>query len=132
MLNIGKQVKLNLVQGYLESRIVYFIMNLNTAAKNFYISRHGESMFNVFGKIGGNSDLSPQGMLFSEKLPESLLEAIPKDARMVIWTSTLKRYVTVKRPFKDLIEPSRRLSICIFLNYNGNSWMNLLVDLVMA
>ena len=92
VLNIGKQVNLNLVQGYLESRIVYFIMNLNTASKNFYISRHGESLFNVSGKIGGNSDLSPQGILFSEKLPESLLQAIPKDARMVIWTSTLKRY----------------------------------------
>ena len=93
VLNIGKQVSLNLVQGYLESRIVYFIMNLNTASKNFYISRHGESQFNVSGKIGGNSDLSLQGALFAEKLPSSIFELIPEDAQMVIWTSTLKRFV---------------------------------------
>ena len=31
--------------------------------------QHGESQFNVEGKIGGDSPLSPRGMQYSEALP---------------------------------------------------------------
>jgi 6-phosphofructo-2-kinase/fructose-2,6-biphosphatase 2 len=93
VLNIGEQVILNRVQGYLESRIVYFLMNLNTASKSFIISRHGESMYNLEGKIGGNSDLSPQGKKFAELLPNAISKFVgDNDRRLVIWTSTLKRF----------------------------------------
>lgn len=47
-------------------------------------------MFNLSGKIGGNSDLSPQGRSFAEKLPEAIAK-FHQSSRMVIWTSTLKR-----------------------------------------
>jgi 6-phosphofructo-2-kinase/fructose-2,6-biphosphatase 2 len=65
-------------------------MNLNTSSKSFFISRHGESMFNLSGKIGGNSDLSLQGKSFAEKLPKAISE-FHQGSRMVVWTSTLKR-----------------------------------------
>ncbi|KAJ3360876.1 Fructose-2,6-bisphosphatase, partial [Kappamyces sp. JEL0680] len=93
VLNIGKQLTLNQVQGYLESRIVYYLMNLNTAAKSFYISRHGESMYNLQGRIGGNADLSPQGRRFSELLPEHISKFVDPDSKLVVWTSTLKRTI---------------------------------------
>jgi hypothetical protein len=47
-------------------------------------------MFNLAGKIGGNSDLSPQGKTFAEKLPDAISK-LHQSSRMVIWTSTLKR-----------------------------------------
>lgn len=31
--------------------------------------KHGESMYNVEGKIGGDSDLSPQGYKYAHALP---------------------------------------------------------------
>ena len=35
----------------------------------FAFEQHGESQFNVEGKIGGDSLLSPRGMQYSEALP---------------------------------------------------------------
>jgi 6-phosphofructo-2-kinase / fructose-2,6-biphosphatase 2 len=67
-------------------------MNLNTLSKAFFISRHGESMFNVTGKIGGDSDLSPQGQVFANLLPKVIQEQVG-DHKLIIWTSTLKRTI---------------------------------------
>jgi 6-phosphofructo-2-kinase/fructose-2,6-biphosphatase 2 len=78
----------------MESRIVYFLMNLNTSSKHFFMSRHGESMYNLEGKIGGNSDLSPRGEAFAKMLPEIILEQIGQK-KLIVWTSTLKRYACV-------------------------------------
>jgi 6-phosphofructo-2-kinase/fructose-2,6-biphosphatase 2 len=49
-------------------------------------------MFNLEGKIGGDSDLSPQGQLFAQRLPETIQKQIGVQ-NLVIWTSTLKRYL---------------------------------------
>lgn len=65
-------------------------MNLNTLSKTFYISRHGESMYNLQGKIGGNSNLSPQGEEFANRLPKVIQEKLGVQ-NLVVWTSTLKR-----------------------------------------
>lgn len=45
--NVGLRVVINNVRGYLQSRIIHFLMNLNIAPRSFYISRHGESIFNL-------------------------------------------------------------------------------------
>lgn len=31
--------------------------------------QHGESMYNVEGKIGGDAELSPRGMIYAQSLP---------------------------------------------------------------
>lgn len=92
ILNVGTQVVLNRVRGYLESRIVYYLMNLHTTPRKIYMSRHGESMFNVSGKIGGDSELSPRGMLYAQKLPELVKENLG-DQELIVWTSTMKRTI---------------------------------------
>ena len=40
------------------------------------ISQHGESKFNLDGKIGGDADLSERGELYALKLPGLLRESI--------------------------------------------------------
>ncbi|KAI8622212.1 histidine phosphatase superfamily [Chytriomyces sp. MP71] len=70
LINIGERVLVNNVRGYIQSRIVYFLMNLNITPRCVYFSRHGESAFNVEGKIGGDSDLSPRGWMYANSLPE--------------------------------------------------------------
>ncbi|KAI8809590.1 histidine phosphatase superfamily [Cladochytrium replicatum] len=95
LVNVGSQVIVNKIQGYLQSRIVYFLMNLNITPRHIYFSRHGESMYNVEGKLGGDSDLSPRGRLFAKKLPELIEEQIKKnnDKKLTVWTSTLRRTI---------------------------------------
>ena len=39
-------------------------------SRTIYLSRHGESLFNLYGKIGGNATLSAQGLKYSNKIAE--------------------------------------------------------------
>ncbi|KAI8917089.1 6-phosphofructo-2-kinase-domain-containing protein [Powellomyces hirtus] len=91
VINVGDQVIVNKVKGYLQSRIVYFLMNLNITPKSFFFTRHGESMFNVAGKIGGDADLSPRGQDFAKRLPDLLKDNLGEETKLTVWTSTLKR-----------------------------------------
>lgn len=49
-------------------------------------------MFNLAGKIGGDADLSPRGMAYSEALP-ALVKQTVGDLDIILWTSTLKRTI---------------------------------------
>lgn len=92
LINVGSQVIINMIRGYLESRIVYYLMNLHIAPRKIYMSRHGESMFNVQGKIGGDSALSPRGLLYANKLPDLIKQNLG-NKELFVWTSTMKRTI---------------------------------------
>ncbi|KAI8854378.1 fructose-2,6-bisphosphatase [Chytridium lagenaria] len=72
LIDVGDQVIVNKIRGYIQSRVVYFLMNLNITPRCIYFSRHGESAFNVEGKIGGDSNLSPSGQCLPKSFPKSL------------------------------------------------------------
>ena len=61
MADVNKVVISNRVLNHLQSRMVYFLMNLHIKKRNIYICRHGESEYNVQGRIGGDSELSDRG-----------------------------------------------------------------------
>ena len=52
---------MNRVQDHIQSRIVYYLMNIHVTPRSIYLSRHGESELNLLGRIGGDSGLSPRG-----------------------------------------------------------------------
>lgn len=58
---VGKKYLVNLVQDHIQSRIVYYLMNIHVAPRSIYLSRHGESQLNLLGRIGGDSSLSVRG-----------------------------------------------------------------------
>lgn len=90
--NIGHQVVINRINDYLQSRLVYFLTNLHIKPRSIWLSRHGESEYNLEGKIGGDANISPRGRQYAKMLPELLRKSgLPKDAPLTIWTSTLKR-----------------------------------------
>jgi broad specificity phosphatase PhoE len=45
--------------------------------RKIWLTRHGESMYNVLGKIGGDSRLSPRGEVYARLLPDLLVERVP-------------------------------------------------------
>jgi 6-phosphofructo-2-kinase/fructose-2,6-biphosphatase 2 len=85
--NVGNEVTVSRINGYLQSRIAFYLMNLHIKPRSIFISRvyyshftilflttdkqpqHGESQYNVEGKIGGDSPLSPAGLQYAEALP---------------------------------------------------------------
>ncbi|KAF8071991.1 6-phosphofructo-2-kinase-domain-containing protein [Lyophyllum atratum] len=92
ILNVGSEVSMSRINGYLSSRIAFYLMNLHLKPRSIYLSRHGESQFNVEGKIGGDSLLSPRGMQYAEALPALVTDNIG-NAPLTVWTSTLRRTI---------------------------------------
>ncbi|KAK0469869.1 bifunctional 6-phosphofructo-2-kinase/fructose-2,6-bisphosphate 2-phosphatase [Desarmillaria tabescens] len=92
IVNVGKEVTLSRINGYLSSRIAFYLMNLHVKPRSIYFSRHGESQFNVEGKIGGDALLSPRGMEYAKALPALITQSVG-DKPLTVWTSTLRRTI---------------------------------------
>ena len=45
--------------------------------RKIWFSRHGESEYNMFAKIGGDSNISPQGQIYAKLLPDLLVDRVP-------------------------------------------------------
>jgi 6-phosphofructo-2-kinase/fructose-2,6-biphosphatase 2 len=97
LMNVSKQVIINRIQDYLESRIVYYLMNLHIRPRSVWLSRHGESMYNLDGRIGGDAALSSRGEKYALKLPELVRQSVGDDRPLTVWTSTLKRTIATAR-----------------------------------
>ncbi|KAG0238656.1 Fructose-2,6-bisphosphatase [Actinomortierella wolfii] len=93
LINVGSQVIISHIQGYLQSRIVYYLMNLHIAPRNIFFSRHGESLYNVMGKLGGDSELSARGKQYARALPMLISTHLGDKEQLTVWTSTLKRTI---------------------------------------
>ncbi|GJN88679.1 hypothetical protein Rhopal_001645-T1 [Rhodotorula paludigena] len=92
MVNVGKQVTVNRIDGYLQSRIAFYLMNLHLTPRSIYFTRHGESQYNVDGQIGGDAPLSEQGEKYMQALPQLIREKLG-DTPLTVWTSTLRRTI---------------------------------------
>ncbi|EJF62512.1 bifunctional 6-phosphofructo-2-kinase/fructose-2,6-bisphosphate 2-phosphatase [Dichomitus squalens LYAD-421 SS1] len=90
--NVGSQATLCHIHGYLQSRIAFYLMNLHLKPRSIFFSRHGESQYNVEGKIGGDSLLSERGLRYARALPALITDNIG-DAALTVWTSTLQRTI---------------------------------------
>nr|VWO99091.1 GTP-binding protein RHO1 [Ganoderma boninense] len=90
--NVGSQVTLCHIHGYLQSRIAFYLMNLHLKPRSIFFSRHGESQYNVEGKIGGDSALSERGERYAKAMPALITDNIG-DAPLTVWTSTLQRTI---------------------------------------
>ncbi|CAM0872721.1 unnamed protein product [Alopecurus aequalis] len=64
----GGQLQINNISGYLPGRIVFFLVNCHLTPRPILLTRHGESLDNVGGRIGGDSSLSEAGEVYSRKL----------------------------------------------------------------
>ncbi|EKX50659.1 hypothetical protein GUITHDRAFT_161860 [Guillardia theta CCMP2712] len=92
--NGGQQVVLNKIFGYLPGRIASFVMNLHTSPKMIYLTRHGQSEYNLTQKIGGDSSLTAHGEEYATALAAWVHKNILVDnPRARLWTSTLKRTI---------------------------------------
>merc|ERR1711931_440921 len=97
--NVGKKFLVNRVHGYIQSKIVYYLMNVTVGrGRTIYLSRHGESEYNQLGKIGGDSNLSKNGRQYAKEIGNYINQTIiypyKQDKSKIkpkIWVSELKR-----------------------------------------
>lgn len=88
----GKKVIVHEIDGDVLSRVVFFVMNLRTKRRPLWLVRHGESIFNVEDRIGGDSELSPRGTAFARSL-SAFMQTRRHDETISVWTSQLKRTI---------------------------------------
>ncbi|KAM6929563.1 6-phosphofructo-2-kinase/fructose-2,6-bisphosphatase 2-like isoform 2-T2 [Lycodopsis pacificus] len=91
VINVGRRFLVNKVQDYIQSKIVYYLMNIHVHSHSIYLCRHGESHHNVEGLIGGDSELSERGRQFSAALKGFVQEHHLSDLK--VWTSQLRRTI---------------------------------------
>ena len=123
MIDIGKKIVSYDIQGFLASQTVYYLLNFNLAERQIWITRSGESEFNVSGKIGGDSQLTKRGLkyaralarfmeeqrkLFNENQMKEHLKVCTQDTKheftpteFFVWTSMKKRAMATACTFND-------------------------------
>ncbi|MDP9152099.1 MAG: 6-phosphofructo-2-kinase/fructose-2,6-bisphosphatase [Myxococcota bacterium] len=89
IVDVGRKILLHRVEGYLLTRVVHFLLNLHVQPRTVWLTRHGESEFNVLGRIGGDSPLSEAGRAYARTLADVVRQRI--GLHVAVWTSSLRR-----------------------------------------
>ncbi|KAL5014047.1 hypothetical protein ScPMuIL_008317 [Solemya velum] len=106
--NQGERFLVNKLAGHLQSRVVYYLMNIHVLPRTIYLTRHGESEMNLKGRIGGDSDLSERGWEYAEALAKFVEEE--KIPNLKVWTSEMKRTVQTAQFIEAPKEPWKALN----------------------
>ncbi|KAK6729370.1 hypothetical protein RB195_006429 [Necator americanus] len=85
VINAGKSFYVHNVNGHVQSRVVYFLMNIHLLPRSIYLTRHGESEYNQLGRLGGDSPLSENGLKYAEELRDYFENEHISDLR--VWSS---------------------------------------------
>jgi len=94
VLDAGRQIKLNQIRGFLPSKIVSYLINSRFGSvRSIYLTRHGQSEYNVQNRLGGNPGLTSRGKQYSKELAKWAEEEFTLRGRPLptVWTSQLRR-----------------------------------------
>lgn len=83
------------VAGHVEAMILGYLGSINLRPHTLYFSRHGESEYNVLGKIGGDAVLSARGERYAQALASHINAMHIPDLRVL--TSRLRRTIATAR-----------------------------------
>lgn len=101
--NTGKKVVVYNSEGHVQSRIVYYLMNIHITPRTIYLTRHGESEHNLKGLIGGDASLSERGRQYAKCLENYISQQNIEGLR--VWTSWLRRSI---QTVADIKAPQER------------------------
>lgn len=86
IVNAGKQFYINKIDGYIQSRVVYFLTNIHIRKRSIYLALHGECNITT-NRQSSDYHLSSKGIEFAERLGEHFKKLDIDNIK--IWTSTL-------------------------------------------
>jgi broad specificity phosphatase PhoE/predicted kinase len=91
LIDAGQKTIAHRIEGYLCQRLVFLLMQIQPTDRSIWLTRHGESMFNEHGRIGGDPPLTHKGEDYAKALADFLHRQSPQCA--AVWTSTLQRTI---------------------------------------
>jgi broad specificity phosphatase PhoE/predicted kinase len=107
VIDAGRQVISNRIEGYLSSRLAFFLMQIRPTERPIWLSRHGESESNLAGRIGGDAALTERGRKYSQALAAFVRK---RCSHPVVWTSTLQRTVATAAAIGHEVQAFRALN----------------------
>lgn len=101
IMDVGQSYVVNRVADHIQSRIVYYLMNIHVTPRSIYLCRHGESELNLKGRIGGDPGLSHRGREVSQcvcvhDMHVCMYALVPLGGRMDIWLCSGASVVNVQ------------------------------------
>ncbi|CAD8161736.1 unnamed protein product [Paramecium octaurelia] len=91
LINIGKLVKVHMLEGYLCSKIVSFLLNLHANNRQIYLVRSCQTEYHLLDKIGGDPELSATGKQHSQQLGDYFIEELKGNKNITFFSSQMKR-----------------------------------------
>jgi len=70
MIDVGRKVIHHQLSGFLAGGIASYLSTFNLSPRQIWITRHGKSLDNQVGRLGGNSELTDAGVAYSKVLYE--------------------------------------------------------------
>ncbi|KAI8322176.1 putative 6-phosphofructo-2-kinase [Martensiomyces pterosporus] len=107
--NVGEHIVVNNIRGYLQSRVVFYLMNLHISDRTIYLARSGESSNE--GSYKADAPLSEDGHKYARNLHDAILRRVKErnedslaktgvdmsKRTLKVWTSThVKSYQTAE------------------------------------
>lgn len=119
VINVGRRFLVNRVQDYIQSKIVYYLMNIHVHSHSIYLCRHGESHHNEEGRIGGDSELSERGkQVFLTNHPALTLpnciyrgSSFSKSLKEIVWEIHLFDTSLTSLLLNMKLQPAAQLSL---------------------
>ncbi|KAG0212588.1 hypothetical protein BGX28_006024 [Mortierella sp. GBA30] len=112
LINVGEKIIVNNVHGFLQSKVVYYLMNLHISPRKIYFARNGVSLNE--NSYRADAPLAPAGHRYAENLKNFLLTLREKQAlnspanpsietprQLTVWTSSRKRSFQTAAHFLD-------------------------------
>ncbi|KAL2914838.1 6-phosphofructo-2-kinase [Polyrhizophydium stewartii] len=81
IINVGKKIIAHAIHGYLPSQCVFYLMQMHIKQRTIWLTRHGESEFNVANRIGGDPPLTPLGARYTAALAAFMKRLKPSRAQ---------------------------------------------------
>ncbi|WVQ87652.1 hypothetical protein IAS59_001379 [Cryptococcus gattii] len=111
VMNVGERIEVNRIEGYLQTRCCFFLMNIHTRPRTIYFARSGQSLIEHSYKA--DSDLSPAGWEYAERLKAAVIarrkalreerkskgEVLGEENPLLVWTSARRRAYHTAWPF---------------------------------
>lgn len=98
IIDVGRQVVLNRIRGYLPARLTPLLIDMHVTPRPIWLTRHGESLFNEQGMLGGDSELSARGEEYAQSLAAYIRQQMKPGVDLAVWTSTLRRTIQTAMP----------------------------------
>ncbi|OLN95284.1 putative 6-phosphofructo-2-kinase PB17E12.14c [Colletotrichum chlorophyti] len=70
MIDVGRKLVQHRLRGFLSGGISSYLTTFNLAPRQIWLTRHGQSVDNRLGKLGGDSELTADGELYGKALHE--------------------------------------------------------------